>query len=882
MARIVNSIFTPDVVLHVNVVKEDGSIVTKEYRTDDEVTDLRYVDDRKICKISGRVAGITYSFPNAKLKRYYTNLSKLKSWFRYDVRPESIVIDCSTERHSNVFNIPVREILEDENEVQVDHIETYLSYGFSGATEMSDNTTNTFSVKEGQAVKDLTYLYKGDEDVISSATVVVIKYDRDLNPTGLIMNASGSIKEITAQQIVKIGDSIDSIPFTSDLAVAIAGNTSGEAFVEAGTFSTPLNITKSIVLNGAKQGVSATKSSRDKKTFSGESVLSGKINLSEGIDLTLDGFVLTGDALLSVNKAASVTIKNCIFAGITPTINRAYLIHTDSGATKINVKDCFFGAYKKENGNIYNLFEMNCKLKDGSSFEDIYFQNGSSKNNDICIYGVDEGATITIKNNTWENSANGIRYGAKLNPTSTIIIDGNTYKATDEGDYAGLLLIQPYGKQTTSMARATIKITNTKKAGNEHVYYMYAGTDDMPFKAELLPTVYVDGVKTNPVDVYLNYTGVPVEDEPLPLSVSDMNEQITEAVANGIPVSLTLDQSLDLTENNDVITVPSGADVTVTIPAGMEIKASSNALKVLSGGKLTLKGNGTIATTTKNSYPAVSVDGGEVVVDGVTIDALKEADAVNNSAYGIYASNNGKVTVKSGKINTRYGACIGTNNTTGVATIDIQGGELFNDGAYALYFGGNTKTTITGGKVQGINARMGDITIGGNAEIIGTTINDTNCDKIGENINTSGCIWFGDTIALVLGTYKKRGETDNVDLTLTVKDNAKVTSAYRAAIGVYAVDTKEEYNAKITVNNANAIATTSAFDALTVYDHDAITADARRAGKTYVPTVNGNYTIKVGSRYIVVANDLDLDGTSAPVPSTTPVIDADSPVDDEF
>ena len=864
MARIVNSTFTPQVVLHVNVVKEDKSVITKEFRTDDEVTNLRYVSNNKICKVSGRIAGVTYSFPNTKLKRYYSTLSKLKSWFRYDVKPESLLVDCSTEKHANVYSIPVREILEDEDEVEVDHIETYLSYGFSGDIEMSDNTTNSFMINEGETVKDLVYLYKGDEDTIASATVVVIKYDKDLNPVGLIMNTGGQMKQILAQQIVSVSDSVSPVSFTSDLAVAIAGNTSGELFVEAGTFSTPLNITKSIVLNGAKQGISATKSTRDRKGLTGETILSGKITLSDDVDLTLDGVALTGEALLSINKAKSVTLKNCIFVGITPTTNRSYLIHSDTGSTKIEIDDCFFGAFKSTNGRIYNLFEMNCKLKDGSSFTNLYFQDGCSVNNDICIYGVEEGATITISNNIWENSANGIRYGAKLAPTANILIANNTYKATPDGEYAGLLLIQPYNKQTTSMAGATIKITNTKKAGNEHIYYMYAGTNDMAFKSDTLPTVYVNGVKTNPVDVYLNYTGIPVEDEPLPLSVKDMNEQITEAAENGGKVDLTLDQSLDLAES-ETISIPSGADVTVTIPKDMEIKAVANAFTVAAGGKLTLKGNGVIATTTKKTNPAVSVNGGEVIVDGITIDALKETDANNNSAYGIYAANNGKVTVKSGLINTRYGACIGTNNTTGTATIDIQGGELHNDGAYALYFGGNTKTTITGGKVQGINVRMGDITIGGNVEIIGTTIDDSNCDKIGENINTSGCIWFGDTIALVLGTYKKRSETDNVDLTLTIKDNAKVTSAYRAAIGVYAVDTKEEYKARITVNDDKAITTTSGVDALTVYDHDAITADARRASKTYVPTVNGDYVIKVGSAFIPVTGDPDLQGTNAPV-----------------
>ena len=70
---------------------------------------------------------------------------------------------------------------------------------------------------------------------------------------------------------------------------------------------------------------------------------------------------------------------------------------------------------------------------------------------------------------------------------------------TDEDlTYAGLLIVQPYGKQTTSFANAVINIDNTIFDGaiegeDYQLYYLYAGSNDMQFTDYNVPTVLIDG-----------------------------------------------------------------------------------------------------------------------------------------------------------------------------------------------------------------------------------------------------------------------------------------------------------------------------------------------------------------------------------------------------
>ena len=76
-----------------------------------------------------------------------------------------------------------------------------------------------------------------------------------------------------------------------------------------------------------------------------------------------------------------------------------------------------------------------------------------------------------------------------------INIKKNSYDSTDVGEYAGLVLIQPYGQATTSMKNVVINIDDTiNNSGEEQLWYYYAGMKDAQLAIEDRPKVYINGV----------------------------------------------------------------------------------------------------------------------------------------------------------------------------------------------------------------------------------------------------------------------------------------------------------------------------------------------------------------------------------------------------
>lgn len=324
-------------------------------------------------------------------------------------------------------------------------------------------------------------------------------------------------------------------------------------------------------------------------------------------------------------------------------------------------------------------------------------------------------------------------------------------------------------------------------------------------------------------------------------SLDDLKD-LLQSVDDSIYAELKSDITI---ATNDNITIPAGKELHLKVDS--TITCNKEGFVVEDGGKLVLTGNGVIQTKNKTTSGAiVTLDGPTAFaeIDGPTIDAITLKGKSNNYAYGIYLLNDASIDFKSGIIKTAYGSGISTNGTTGGATtINISGGELYSDGSYAIYLPTQSTINITGGKVQGINARMGQINVSGNAEIIPTTITEVDYDNIGSNFNTSGCVWLGDTIAVMAGTYT---DEQGTDCNISILENAKVASNFRSAIGIYEVDTKAAQNVTVNVANAANVTTTAeGFDAISVFNHEYIAEQAQAAGKTYEPTVQSNVVINV-------------------------------------
>lgn len=499
MSRIVKSKIQPTITSVIQTIKNDGSIDSIDLKKNDIVTDLRYVDSENISKVTGRVANFTLDV--SKKVRTYT--SNPKSFFSEDVKLTSLEIDASQEYKSNIITVPAREIIENENVTDVKRMKYYVKYGVSFEISLTDGTLNTFEIQEGQTVVGLTYLNSGSEDTVT-CKVIAINHDRNLGATALVVMIDDAVKEIPIRCVKNIEKTVDPITLNESISDAIKNTTDGFVSISAGTFTDDITIEKDMIIYGARAGQSASTKNGMKSTVD-ETIIAGNIKVSSGVSITLDGVTLTDKALINVSGAKDITIKNCKILGLTPTSKKTFVVRTDpADETKVIIKNCYFGEnprIEKDGFEVYNLLELNGALKDGSEFSNNYFVEGCSNHNDINIYQVEEGATIRISNNTWEKSANAIRLGIKGEPSCTIDVINNTYMTTDSNkEYAGLICIQPYAKETTSMANTTIKITGTSYKGptfsdgtRPQTYYMYAGKNDMQFTEENVPTIIFNG-----------------------------------------------------------------------------------------------------------------------------------------------------------------------------------------------------------------------------------------------------------------------------------------------------------------------------------------------------------------------------------------------------
>lgn len=518
MARIVSSDYIPSIALHVRTILESGSEIDSVLKDDTMVTDLRYVENEEIKKVTGRISRVGYRLKPMSIQ--YKNAATAKSYFGADVTPTEIDIDCSTEYQSKVVTIPVQEIIEFEGVTDVKRIKCELSYAVNVAVTLTDGTKQEFVIEEGQQLVGLTYLDRGGDKTVD-ARVVAFRYKTTLEPTDMIVIINNKIKEIDIEAVKSVKAVVTPVTPLSSTAIAdaIAASTTGSVYLDAAAFNEAISITSDTTLFGAKAGIPANNLSlRHDDNINQETVLSGKISVSNGATITLDGLTLTKEACLSLSNAKNVTIKNCRITGLTPVGTKSYIVLPGASEMKLDVQNCYFGPNEETKvGKFYNGFELTCKLSDGSIIANNYFADGSTSNNSICIYDAVDGANIIIEKNVWEKSANGVRIGTKGNVDCTIDIIDNEYLSTEEGvpEYAGLLLVQPYGKATTGMENVVITLNGTVHKDNLQLYYLYAGTNDMQFDEYNIPTIIVDNN---------------VEMAPIPRVVEDATSEVEPTV----------------------------------------------------------------------------------------------------------------------------------------------------------------------------------------------------------------------------------------------------------------------------------------------------------------------------------------------------------------
>ncbi|MBR3353356.1 hypothetical protein IKG49_02070 [Candidatus Saccharibacteria bacterium] len=206
----------------------------------------------------------------------------------------------------------------------------------------------------------------------------------------------------------------------------------------------------------------------------------------------------------------------------------------------------------------------------------------------------------------------------------------------------------------------------------------------------------------------------------------------------GLETCLADTESTSVTTTDTIVV--SGVQKTLLINKDINGVSGKDFINVTDGASLTLRGSGII---TAGRYGA-RVDGAELMIDGVTISAT------NPTMYGVYALNNGRVTMESGQVVADYAAFAG-NNTTGDMNFYIHGGQLISNRYPAVYMPGQVFLEMRGGTLSGgIVARMGQITIEGGT--INVQSNPVEGDGLDVNYNGMPSM-ANEAITLIAGSY---------------------------------------------------------------------------------------------------------------------------------
>lgn len=216
---------------------------------------------------------------------------------------------------------------------------------------------------------------------------------------------------------------------------------------------------------------------------------------ANGKDVVLNGLDFTKNGYLEIKNANMVVVKNC----------RVYKLNCESSSKnywlkvlgdipiQLKVINSFFGDNIGTKGKLYNLFEMNAKLKSESTFSNNWFTANCCTHNTINIYGAEDGATIYSNGNHYADGYHSIRIGIKGNPVCKVIFNDNDLQfISEEPDYlkwATMVTIQPYGTETTDFKNLTISASGNRLSYNKTPILGYFGSKDTPLSRESMPTI---------------------------------------------------------------------------------------------------------------------------------------------------------------------------------------------------------------------------------------------------------------------------------------------------------------------------------------------------------------------------------------------------------
>jgi hypothetical protein len=331
-----------------------------------------------------------------------------------------------------------------------------------------------------------------------------------------VQSASDNIVGLTAPfdngiwyNIVDLDTGVGPTVDNDEISAGISNPDVNMILINSGAeYDEPISVDRDLTIEGAKAGITASSGNRaNENILENESVLSGNITNVTGGELTLDGLTLTDKALIDSAGSSKLVVKNCRIINTTPANNRdSWIYHADNNSTLLQIEGCYFGTYDSNAGKIYNGFEFNGSLADGSYIKNCYFKNGGCTHNSTSFYNIDDNARFEFSGNIFEYSGNACRIGFKGDPHATVDFLNNRYDSTDPYDdyaWAGLVIVQPYNKLTTTFENLTINVNGTiNNTEIPQIIYAYNNANDLVLDSNNLPKIYIDGIyKTDEITI---------------------------------------------------------------------------------------------------------------------------------------------------------------------------------------------------------------------------------------------------------------------------------------------------------------------------------------------------------------------------------------------
>lgn len=241
MARLIKNSITQEISCNVITRFTSGEESVKHIAVGDIVENLRYVKDKAIVKVSGKVTQIQYTI----LKITKPDPRNPIDTFETDVRIDNIIIDASEHYQSNIVTVPAMEILEDEGVLDVERMFVKAHARILMQMEYSDGRIEDRDVEFGDILKEMKIMTKpGNPDIIGDfkiASFVFVSQQAKANITGLYLTRlEGSTTLTTAifDNIIEFIEvpqvEITNTESLADITAALNISENGEAYATLG------------------------------------------------------------------------------------------------------------------------------------------------------------------------------------------------------------------------------------------------------------------------------------------------------------------------------------------------------------------------------------------------------------------------------------------------------------------------------------------------------------------------------------------------------------------------------------------------------------------------------------------------------------------------